>query len=78
MGQRYRRMKNQKPRHGLARNQDCAKGGGFELLNQNLKSFQKCLNRGRGEQTRVTQTYHSRRSGINAEHKPQPFLLFVF
>ena len=40
MGQRYRRMKDQKPGHGLVRNQDFAKGGGLERKNKKFpKNF---------------------------------------
>ena len=37
MGQRYRKMEDQKQKPGLPCNQDFAKGG--QDLNQNLKSF---------------------------------------
>ena len=41
MGQRYRKMEDQKPKSGLACNQGFAKRG--QDLNQNLKSFQKIV-----------------------------------
>ena len=42
MGQRYRKMEDQKQKPGLPCNQDFAKEG--QNLNQNLKSFQKIVN----------------------------------
>ena len=42
MGQRYRKMEDQKQELGLPCNQDFAKGG--QDFNQNLKSFQKIVN----------------------------------
>ena len=43
MGQRYRKMEDQKQKPaGLPCNQDFAEGG--QDLNQNLKSFQKIVN----------------------------------
>ena len=42
MGQRCRKMENQKQKSGLPCNQDFAKGG--RGLNQNLKTFQKIVN----------------------------------
>ena len=42
MGQRYRKMEDQKQKPGLPCNQDFAKGG--QDLNQDLKSFQQIVN----------------------------------
>ena len=42
MGQRFRKMEDQKQKPGLPFNQDSAKRG--QDLNQNLKSFQKIVN----------------------------------
>ena len=42
MGQRYRKMEDQKQKPGLPCNQDFAKGG--QDFNRNLKSFQKIVN----------------------------------
>ena len=69
MGQRYRRMEDQKPGPDLARNQDFA-----EDLNQASKCFKKMCQLGKhSEQTGVTKMYHRRDSGLS----PQPLVDYL-
>ena len=61
MGQRYRKMENQKSGPGLACNLDFAKGIGLE---SKVKKLSKIVQVGRrGERTSLTQTYQRPRSG---------------
>ena len=60
MGQRYRKMEDQKPGPRLAWNLDFAKGKG---LKPKFKKIAKIVRIGRrGEQTSLSQAYHRRGS----------------
>ena len=73
LGQRYRRIEDQKPRPRLACNLDFAKG---EILEPKVKKASKIVEIGRRvEQTSLTQTYHKRGSG---GQQLGEFLYFLF
>ena len=56
MGQRYRKMEDQKPWPGLARNQDLVKGEGLKPKAKNLS--ENVQNWKRHDRTAVTQMVH--------------------
>ena len=56
-GQRYRRVEDQKPSPGLARDLDFATGGKLEPVKK-LQSFPNCLIWKTSDQISVAQMYH--------------------